>query len=31
MENTTTIFIAVEDIIKLIEDHGNVVVICDLE
>lgn len=29
MENTATIFIAVEDIIKLIEDHGNVVVICD--
>jgi Ala-tRNA(Pro) deacylase len=31
MENIATIFIAVDDVIKLIEDHGNVVVICDFE
>lgn len=31
MENTATIFIAFEDIKKLIEDHGNPVVMCDFD
>lgn len=31
MENTATIFIAFTDIKKLIEDHGNAIVICDFD
>lgn len=31
MENTATVFIAFEDIKKLIEDHGNAVVLCDFD
>lgn len=31
MENTATVFIAFEDIIKLIKDHGNTVVMCDFD
>ena len=30
LENTATIFIAFEDVKKLIEDHGNAIVMCDL-
>ena len=31
MENTATIFIAFEDIKKLIKDHGNAIVMCDFD
>ncbi|WP_283609941.1 prolyl-tRNA synthetase associated domain-containing protein [Faecalispora anaeroviscerum] len=31
MENTATIFIAFEDVKKLIEDHGNTIVMCDFD
>jgi Ala-tRNA(Pro) deacylase len=31
MENTATIFIAFEDIQKLIKDHGNTVIMCDFD
>ncbi|HWS41812.1 MAG TPA: prolyl-tRNA synthetase associated domain-containing protein [Pseudoflavonifractor sp.] len=31
MENTATIFIAFTDIKKLIENHGNAIVICDFD
>jgi Uncharacterized conserved protein len=31
MENTATIFLAFEDVKKLIEDHGNPIVICDFD
>ena len=31
MENTATIFIAFEDVKKLVEDHGNAVVMCDFD
>jgi Ala-tRNA(Pro) deacylase len=31
MENTATVFIAFEDVHKLIKEHGNPVVMCDLD
>jgi Ala-tRNA(Pro) deacylase len=31
MENTATIFVAFEDIKKLIEGHGNAIVMCDFD
>ncbi len=31
MENTATIFVALEDVKKLIMDHGNAVLMCDIE
>lgn len=31
MENTATVFLAFEDIKKIIEDHGNVIVMCDFD
>lgn len=31
MENTATVFLALEDVMKLIEDHGNAVVMCDFD
>ena len=31
MENNVTIFIGFEDVKRLIEDHGNTVVMCDLD
>jgi Ala-tRNA(Pro) deacylase len=31
MENTATIFMAFEDVEKLVEDHGNPIVKCDFE
>ena len=31
MENTATIFIAFEDVKKMIEDHGNTIVMCDFD
>ena len=31
MENTATVFIAFEDVKKLVEDHGNAVVMCDFD
>ncbi len=31
MENTATIFIAFEDLQKLIKDHGNAVIMCDFD
>lgn len=31
MENTVTIFIAFEDIKKLVENHGNAVIMCDFD
>ena len=30
MENTTTIFVEFNDIFKLIEDHNNKVVLCNI-
>lgn len=31
MENTATIFLAFEDVLKLVEEHGNPVVMCDFD
>ena len=31
MENTATIFLAFEDVRRLVEEHGNPVVLCDLD
>lgn len=31
MENTATVFIAFEDVEKLIQDHGNTIVMCDFD
>ena len=31
MENTATIFLAFADVLKLVEEHGNPVVMCDLD
>lgn len=31
MENTATVFIAFEDVLKLIENHGNRVIVCNLD
>lgn len=31
MENTATIFMAFEDVLRLVEEHGNPVVMCDLD
>lgn len=31
MENTATIFIALEDVVKLVKEHGNEVVMCDID
>ena len=31
LENTATIFIAFEDVEKLIRDHGNAIVMCDFD
>lgn len=31
MENTATIFLACGDVLRLVEEHGNPVVLCDLD
>lgn len=31
LENTATVFLAFEDVVKLIEEHGNPVILCDVE
>jgi Ala-tRNA(Pro) deacylase len=31
MENTATVFLAFEDVLKLIEDHGNPVIMCNID
>ena len=31
MENTATIFLACEDVLRLVEEHGNPIVMCDLD
>jgi Ala-tRNA(Pro) deacylase len=31
MENTATVFLAFEDIKKIIEDHGNAIIMCDFD
>jgi len=30
MENTATVFLLVEDLLPLIQNHGNTVIICDI-
>lgn len=31
MENTATVYLAFEDVLKLIEDHGNPVIMCNID
>ncbi|EGO62476.1 hypothetical protein ALO_17880 [Acetonema longum DSM 6540] len=31
VQNTATVFLAFEDIIKMVEDHRNAIVMCEFE